>query len=550
MNLFNKEISGPFATVSGIWTTKPDIIKLVSEIPEIGVITSKSIGIREWDSPSDDPQKGPSLEPIICEIAEGSLRNNVNLRNIGYERFRQEMQEIYPLADTFFLCSVFDKEKENLVTIVKGLEDVVDGFELNFSCPHATEGIGAIGSNVDATREYTRAVRNATNKPIIVKLTPNVDNIGEIALAAMHAGANGISAINTYMAETHYNDWHPVLSRGVGGLSGRAIKDIGVRCAREIRDAIGKKIPMIVMGGITTARDITEYKEAAGDNIVLGIGTAFMGMTTETRERYLSALSYDLEYDTSTADRFVVNDLIMQYNEFKIEDIREVDDDLRIFYFDKKFECLPGQYVFTWIPEIGEKPFSVADTHPLTLAVRNVGRFTSSLFEQGKGDTIYIRGPYGQGIEPEDSSYIVVGGTGAAAGLMLARNCDDPKVFLGATSEKQVLFEEEFRKQGMFIKGIDNGEKGEILKRLEIHLNRNLDNGKRFYNIGPLEFMQKAMELESRYANPKNIYSSLERETNCGVGLCGNCSVGGLLSGIDGPFFDAKFLLDSKYFQK
>ena len=551
MKFFNKEISGTFATVSGIWTTKPDTIKLASEIPEIGVITSKSIGIKEWDIPSSNYEKGPSLEPIICEIATGCLRNNVNLRNTGYERFREEIEGVYRNFpnDKFFLCSIFDKEKENLAVIAKNLEDVVDGFELNFSCPHAAEGIGAIGSNKEATSEYTKAVRNATKKPILVKLTPNVNNIGEIALAAMQAGADGISAINTYKADIHYHNSHPVLSRKIGGESGRNIKDIGVKSVREITKKVGRDVPMIVMGGITTAEDIIEYRKAGGNTIIIGLGTVFMGMTTEKRRKYLPALMYDIKHGTNTADQFVVKDLIMQYNEFKIKDIKKVDDDLKIFYLDKDFSCLPGQYVFTWIPDAGEKPFSVADTNPLTLAVRNVGRFTSALFEKKKDDVIYVKGPYGQGIEPVNSPYIVVGGTGAAVGLMLARNCNYPKIFLGATSEKQALFEKEFREAGTLIKGIDNGEKGEILRLLYIFLNEEIDKGKTFYNIGPSIFMKKAMKIEREYTDPKNIYSSLEIETNCGIGLCGQCSINGYLSCIDGPFFNAEFLMDSKQFQ-
>ena len=551
MKFLNKEISGTFATVSGIWTTKPDTIELASGIPEIGVITSKSIGIKEWDIPSSNYEKGPSLEPIICEINKGCLRNNVNLRNVGYKRFREEIEEVYHNFpnDKFFLCSIFDREKENLAIIAKSLEDVVDCFELNFSCPHAAEGIGAIGSNKQETSEYTKAVRNATKKPIIVKLTPNVDNIGEIALAAMRAGADGISAINTYKADIYYHNTYPVLSRKIGGESGRNIKDIGVKSVREITKKIGRDVPMIVMGGITTAEDIIEYRKAGGNTVIIGLGTVFMGMTTEKRKKYLPALIYDIKHGTNTADQFVVKDLIMQYNEFKIKDIKKVDDDLRIFYFDKDFSCLPGQYVFTWIPGIGEKPFSVADNFPLTLAARNVGRFTSALFDKNKNDVVYIRGPYGQGIEPLNGSYIVAGGTGAAVALMLARSCNHPKIFLGATSEKQVLFEEEFKMEGTLIKGIDNGEKGEILRMLYLLLNEEIDKNAAFYNIGPSIFMKKAMKIESEYTTLNKIFSSLEIETNCGIGLCGQCSINGYLSCVDGPFFNAEFLMDSKQFQ-
>ena len=101
-----------------------------------------------------------------------------------------------------------------------------------------------------------------------------------------------------------------------------------------------------------------------------------------------------------------------------------------------------------------------------------------------------------------------------------------------------------FKREGTFIKGIDNGEKREVLRLLYLLLNEEIDKNAAFYNIGPSIFMQKAMKIEAECSDPKNIYSSLEIETNCGIGLCGQCSIGGYLSCVDGPFFNAEFLMD------
>ena len=151
----------------------------------------------------------------------------------------------------------------------------------------------------------------------------------------------------------------------------------------------------------------------------------------------------------------------MEYRRFTIREVREKDEDLRIFVLDGALEFLPAQFVFLWLPGIGEKPFSPARRDPLTLAIRKRGIFTSRLFDLEPGDEIYVRGPYGRGFGPGtyDNVVILSGGTGSGVALRLAMEASElgkkVTVFQGCVNERQVLFEHEFRKSGRYSPWID-----------------------------------------------------------------------------------------------
>ena len=137
-----------------------------------------------------------------------------------------------------------------------------------------------LGQDKEIVGNITNAVANITKKPIFAKLTPNAGNIGEIAKSAVDAGAYGIVAINSVGPGYYSTDGFPVLTNKIGGLSGIGITPIGLKCVRDIRQAVGEKIPVIGMGGIRNARDVKEYA-AAGANF-FGIGSALAGMSEKT----------------------------------------------------------------------------------------------------------------------------------------------------------------------------------------------------------------------------------------------------------------------------
>lgn len=179
-------------TVSGIFTTKPNLIQWVDEnIPEIELITTKSYQVL--------PNPG-NREPIIVEMGVGSYGNAVGLKNPGMEQGYRDLVELRKRHNlrSYLNVSLSASSIDDFILLIKKFEDVGDMLELNFSCPHAKPGYGSsIGSNPKVVREYMEALRKSTNALLLPKLTPNVDNIGEIAKAAVDAGADGIAAINT-----------------------------------------------------------------------------------------------------------------------------------------------------------------------------------------------------------------------------------------------------------------------------------------------------------------------------------------------------------------
>ncbi len=545
MKLGKKEIKGLFATVSGVGTTNGDIINLWAKlIPQIGIITTKSIGL--------EPKQG-NPEPIICQVNEKTFRNAVGLPNPGCKAFAEELKKIYPLSEgKFLLTSIFGKTTEELQIIAQTLAPYSDGLELNFSCPHAEEGYGSyIGSSKELTAKYTKAVKDVVDIPIVVKLTPNVQNIVEIAKAAEEAGADAISAINTYNPKK-FLDKHtkqPILSHEIGGMSGKEIKKIGLKCVEEIAKNVS--IPIIGMGGISSAFDVKDYLNAGAS--IVGIGSALAGMNTNTIVKYFNLLEEDIKYGSNKAQKLTLDKIIMNHSPFQIKRIEKIDKDLRIFYFDKGLNANPGQFVFTWIPGHQEKPFSIAYNDPLVLVVRKVGYHTSKLFELQEGDKVMIRGPYGNGIKfHKDAKVILVGGgTGAAPLYFLAKKLNHPKIFLGGKTKKQLILEEEFKKEGELFISTDDGSKG-YKGYVTDHLRRYLHHCKNsdiyFFNCGPEKMMKAAFDIQKEHVPLTNIYCCIERVCSCGIGLCGKCDFDGKRICVDGPVIDGLELSQSKDF--
>lgn len=269
---------------SGIFSY-PYVLKRISEY-DLGAVVTKSIG--------REPRDG-FIEPILVQSTDETYINAVGLSNPGYKQVREELKEIHPLSKPL-ICSIFGGGEDELLEIARGLEEYCDAFELNFSCPNLTEGekFGiVIGRDSELVKKYTRTVKDGVNKPVIVKLTPNVYDIEEAAKAAEEGGADAISAINTVAPGMKIDIYakKPVLTNKFGGVSGRGIKSVGVAAVYKIYESVD--LPIIGMGGITTAEDIVEYVEAGADAV--GIGTAFVDKNTEGVGLFLKQLKFDLE---------------------------------------------------------------------------------------------------------------------------------------------------------------------------------------------------------------------------------------------------------------
>ncbi len=546
----NLKIESGLTIPSGIITTTPDSCELIAhEIKEIGIITTKSIGIEKREG---------NTEPILAQSSQDTFINAVGLSNPGYKEFTKEIAEVYPLPNNkILLISIFGSTVEEFVKIAKALENYSDAFELNFSCPHA-KGYGMfIGQNTELTYEITKAVKDNVKIPVVAKLTPNVYNIKDIASAAAKAGADAITAINTvgpgYVLDAQTGDY--VLSNRFGGISGAGIRPIGLKCVKEISEAV--TIPIIGMGGIETAEDGAQYIQAGAS--VLGIGTALRGMSTSTLKKYFRCFKKDLlailnnKKHSRENEMYISKKMIMSYEYFRITKIEEISKDLKIFCFDRGIDAKAGQFVFVKIVGGNEKPFSIAFNKPLVIAVRKVGDFTSKLFEMKEGDLVKIRGPYGNFFIPEKNIIAVAGGTGAAPIYFLSRCIRNLTIFLGAKTKDELLFKEHFENNGKVFLATNDGSigyKGFVTQLLEEYLSKNKFKDIFFVNCGPEKMMAKAVEIELKYTTSEKIFCSIERYTKCGIGICGSCSIDGYRACVDGPVFDGRFLNSSKYFGK
>ena len=264
-----KTVSGPFTIPSGIVSTAPSIIqRIFNDLPEIGVITTKSVG--------PVPRAG-NREPVYSQYAPGCFVNAVGLTNPGAKEARKGFESLTIPEDRFLLVSIFGGSIEEFVEVARILAPVADGLELNLSCPHA-QGYGmAMGQDPNMVKAIVSAVKEAVDVPVIPKLTPNVDRIEEIGLAALEAGADGLCAINTVGPGYIESHGHPVLSNGMGGMSGSGVLPTALKCIRELKTITDK--PIIGCGGLSTADDCRAAISAGAS--IIGVGSALSGMDTE-----------------------------------------------------------------------------------------------------------------------------------------------------------------------------------------------------------------------------------------------------------------------------
>ncbi len=224
--------------------------------------------------------KGTSLEPRrgnptprIAETPSGVL-NCVGLQNPGLEEVLHNQLPWITSKDLAVIVNIAGREAEDYGKVAKAISGVpnVAAIEVNISCPNVKAGGMAHGSRPETAAEVTRVVKANTTLPVIVKLSPNVTNIVEIAKAVEEAGADAISLINTILAmEIDIETGKPLLGNQVGGLSGPAIRPIAVRMVWQVAQAVD--IPIIGMGGISTGRDALQFMMAGASAVAVGSAT-------------------------------------------------------------------------------------------------------------------------------------------------------------------------------------------------------------------------------------------------------------------------------------
>lgn len=552
------------ATVSGVLSTKTPLIKYASEDLEFGLVTTKSFQV--------NPNPG-NREPVICEPELGCFGNSVGLRNGGMETAYTELAALRESIDlkAILNVSLSASSPEDFIILIKKFENVADCMELNFSCPHASAGFGSsIGCDKNIAVEYVKKIKEAVPNcqvPIFIKLTPNVNNIGEIAAAVISAGAEGISAINTTGPAVHIepNSGKPILQNklgGKGGMSGAWIFERALECISEIRKSIGEHIPIIGMGGVASGVQAAAMLKAGAD--VIGIGSACGMLEQEDLKPFFAHLASDTlsvvkGLDKDSTSVFLRKEKTLTYTPKKIIEKVEDSKDVIILTLEGECEFEAGQFVFLWIPGIGEKPFSLAEAKPLRLIIKKRGDFTKALFDLKEGDTVYMRGLYGRGVETPKTKYalLAAGGTGIAVLPALAKKLSSQgtsiSTYVGTSediSKKEPnSIEKILTGLGAYKKIADNGVIARVLNVLKQDMKDNkaglsLKTEKinspdelLCYIVGPMVFMRTAANFLLELGIKKEqIYFSLEMNTMCGIGICGECACGDILTCKKGTF--------------
>jgi dihydroorotate dehydrogenase (NAD+) catalytic subunit len=232
-----------------------------TDLNKIGGIVTKSLSLK--------PRKGNAPQRIV-ETPAGML-NAIGLANIGVEVFLKEKIPFLKKYDVPLICNIAASSIEEYVECTKILtgEDAIKGFEINVSCPNVKEGGLQFGNDIKAVSKITEKVKAVTNKPIIIKLSPNVSYISDFAKAVKASGGDAVSAINTLVG-TAFDIYSrkPKIKNITGGLSGPAIKPIGLAKVLEIKQKVD--IPIIGVGGIMNWKDVVEYMIAGASAVQLG----------------------------------------------------------------------------------------------------------------------------------------------------------------------------------------------------------------------------------------------------------------------------------------
>jgi NAD(P)H-flavin reductase len=263
---------------------------------------------------------------------------------------------------------------------------------------------------------------------------------------------------------------------------------------------------------------------------------------------YFKTLSSDLERGSNRAEALIRYDIDMQFRPVTLVANTRVCADIALLAFDRKLNIQAGEFVFLWIPGLGEKPFSALTDDPFTLAVIDVGNFTHALMDLPPGTQAYVRGPHGIPVAPpEDANIIAVaGGTGLAAVYQIARDFGNAEVFVGARSAERLYYLEECRRIAQVHVATDDGSAGyqgvvtELLRERLQAMSQAEREKLVFYNCGPARMVHAANAVQREFCEPRQIFSSIDYLTKCGVGICGACATpDGRRLCVDGPFLQA-----------
>lgn len=256
------KMKNPVTTGSGTFGSGQEMADLV-DLNRLGAITVKGVANKPW--------KGNHY-PRTVETSAGML-NAIGLQNDGVDDFISKKLPFLRQFDTPVIVNVVGQTIDDYAEVAAKLDTAegVAGLEINISCPNVKEGCLAFGNSPEGAAKVVRAVRDVTSLTVITKLTPNVTDVVSLARAAVDAGSDAISLINTLLG-TAIDPWTRTfkLANTFGGLSGPAVKPVALRMVCQVSQAVD--VPIIGMGGIVTGLDAVEFMLAGADAVAVGTG--------------------------------------------------------------------------------------------------------------------------------------------------------------------------------------------------------------------------------------------------------------------------------------
>lgn len=252
-------MKNPVTTASGTFAAGMEYSDFV-DVSALGAVTTKGVSLNGWEG---------NASPRIAEVPSGML-NSIGLQNPGVAHLKSEELPWLREQGATTIVNVSGHSFDEYVQVIEALEDApVDAYEVNISCPNVDAGGMTLGTHVPSVEKVVSLCRKATSRPLIVKLTPNVTDITEIARAAEASGADAISLINTLLGMAiDVKRRRPVLARVVGGFSGPAVKPVALRMVWQCSKAVS--VPILGMGGVTTGTDAVEFMLAGATAVAVG----------------------------------------------------------------------------------------------------------------------------------------------------------------------------------------------------------------------------------------------------------------------------------------
>ena len=242
----------------GYGTENPELV----DVSNIGAIVTKSITL--------NPREG-NPPPRIVETPSGMI-NSIGLANIGVDKYINEMLPVYEEIGSPIIMNIAGSSMEEYIKVLQQMEAVssnIVGYEINISCPNVKEGGMEFGVDCNMTEKLTKELRKLTDRLLIMKLSPNVTDISAIATSSENGGADAVSAVNTVvgMSIDHKTGKNNIYTT-YGGLSGPAIKPVGLACVHKVYNSV--KIPIIGIGGIVNSSDVIEFILAGSSAVQVG----------------------------------------------------------------------------------------------------------------------------------------------------------------------------------------------------------------------------------------------------------------------------------------